>query len=136
MSNKSKTRYTSRVSVHVTPAMSDRLDQIAIMRDEPKAEIVRQALRNYLDQQEDVLGSRKHFTKMFQRRVTYIERLLSVLISVNVQSHHILQERVQKRSVSLSDVLSEAVYAGIEFEDELYTLVEMFLQQKLKPPAP
>ncbi len=74
MSDKSKTRYTSRLSLHITPAMSDRLDQIELMRDEATAEIVRAALRLYLDQQEDLISSRKHFTKMFQRRMTHLER--------------------------------------------------------------
>ena len=45
MSSKHKTHYTSRLSVHITEAMSQRLDQIAIQRDEAKAEIVRSALR-------------------------------------------------------------------------------------------
>ncbi len=136
MSDKAKTTYTSRLSVHVTAAMSDRLEQIALMRDEAKAEIVRRALRAYLDEQADLLSSRKHFTKMFQRRVTYIERLLSILLGLHLQSHQILQERIQKRPVSLAELLQDAVTSGIENEGELYTLVEMLQQQKTKPPAP
>ena len=136
MSDKSKTKYTSRLSVHITPAMSNRLDQIALMRDEAKAEIVRRALRAYLDEQEDLLSSRKHFTKMFQRRVTYIERLLSILLGLHLQSHQILQERIQKRPVSLTELLEEVVTTGIENEVNLYTLVEMLQQQITKPPAP
>jgi predicted DNA-binding protein len=51
--------------------MDDRLEQIAKQRDEPKAEVARAALRAYLDEQEDLIGSRKHFTKAFQRRMDY-----------------------------------------------------------------
>ena len=66
MSDKAKTHYTSRLSLHITPAMSDRLDQIALMRDEAKAEIVRVALRAYLDEQEDLLSWRSILsTNMF-----------------------------------------------------------------------
>src|SRR5690554_126119 len=86
MSDKAKTHYTSRLSLHITPAMSDRLDQIALLRDEAKAEIVRAALRAYLDEQEDLLSSRKHFTKMFQRRVDHMERLLAISLCLNVKS--------------------------------------------------
>jgi len=75
MSDNSKSQYSNRLTVHITGAMEDRLEQIASQRDEPKAEVVRAALRAYLDKQEDLIGSRKHFTKMFQRRVDYIERL-------------------------------------------------------------
>jgi predicted DNA-binding protein len=135
MSDKSKTQYTSRLSLHITPAMSDRLDQIALMRDEAKAEIVRAALRAYLDEQEDLLGSRKHFTKMFQRRVDYIERLLVICLWLNVQSMHILYERVKRESYDLADMLEDAIGAGIATEDGVHGLVERAIQQKTKPPA-
>src|SRR5690606_28950211 len=105
MPDKTKTHYTSRLSLHITPAMSDRLDQIALMRDEAKAEIVRNALRVYLDEQEDLLSSRKHFTKMFQRRVDYIERLIVMTFWLNVQMMQILQERVLRERYDLGELL-------------------------------
>ncbi len=135
MSDNSKTHYTSRLSLHITPAMSDRLDQIALLRDEAKAEIVRAALRAYLDEQEDLLSSRKHFTRMFQRRVDYIERLLVIMLWLNVQAMQILFERARKQPYDLAELLEDAIRAGIETEGGVYTLVERALQQKTKPPA-
>lgn len=135
MSDKSKTKYTSRLSVHITPAMSDRLDQIALLRDEAKAEIVRAALRAYLDEQEDLISSRKHFTKMFQRRVDYMERLLVISLWLNVQAMQILYEGVRKRPYELADLLRDSIGAGIETEDGIHTLVQRAIQQKTKPPA-
>ena len=135
MSDKAKTHYTSRLSLHITPAMSSRLDQIALLRDEAKAEIVRAALRAYLDEQEDLLSSRKHFTKMFQRRVDYMERLMVICLWLNVQSMQILFERVKKEPYELSDLLQDAVGAGIATEDGIYNLVERTVMQKTKPPA-
>lgn len=136
MSDKAKTHYTSRLSLHITPAMSDRLDQIALLRDEAKAEIVRAALRAYLDEQEDLLSSRKHFTKMFQRRVDYMERLLVICLWLNVQAMQILYERVKKESYDLADLLQDAIGAGIATEDGVHGLVERAVQQKTKPPRP
>jgi predicted DNA-binding protein len=134
MSDKNKTHYTSRLSLHITPAMSDRLDQIALLRDEAKAEIVRAALRAYLDNQEDLLTSRKHFTKMFQRRVDYMERLLVICLWLNVQAMQILYERVKKEPYDLADLLEDAIGAGIATEDGVHGLVERAVQQKTKPP--
>lgn len=134
MSDKTKTQYTSRLSLHITPAMSDRLDQIAQLRDEAKAEIVRAALRGYLDDQEDLLGSRKHFTKMFQRRVDYLERLLVICLWLNVQSMQILYERVKREPYDLADLLADAIGAGIATEDGVHGLVERVVRQKTKPP--
>ena len=135
MSDRSKTQYTSRLSLHITEAMSNRLDQIALMRDEAKAEIVRAALRAYLDDQEDLLGSRKHFTKMFQRRVDYLERLLAITLWLNVQTLQILYERVRNEPYDLGDFLADAIGSGIETEDGIHTLVGRASQRKTKPPA-
>lgn len=135
MSDKTKMQYTNRLSLHITSAMSDRLDQIALMRDEAKAEIVRAALRVYLDEQEDLLSSRKHFTKMFQRRVDYVEHLLVISLWLNVQTMQILYERVKKEPYELGDLLEDAIGAGIQTEDGIHTLVERAIQHKSKPPA-
>jgi len=72
--------YDHRVSIHVTGAMHTRLTRLADDRNMPIAELAREALREYLDQQEDVQGSRKHFTKGFQRRIDFIEWQLFVLL--------------------------------------------------------
>ena len=135
MSDKSKTHYTSRLSVHITPAMSNRLDQIALMRDEAKAEVVRLALRAYLDNQEDLLSSRKHFTKMFQRRMTHVERLINITLWLNVQMMQILMEQGHQQSYDLMDLLRDVILSGLDTEDGIYTMIETAVHQKAKPPA-
>jgi predicted DNA-binding protein len=135
MSDNSKSQFTNRLTVHITGAMDVRLEQIASQRDEPKAEVVRAALRAYLDEQEDLIGSRKHFTKMFQRRVDYIERLTVISLWINVQIMHMLYERVKKESYNLTDLLEDAIGAGIATESAIHMVVEQALQQKTKPPA-
>jgi predicted DNA-binding protein len=120
MSDNSKSQYTNRLTVHITGAMDIRLEQIASQREEPKAEIVRAALRAYLDEQEDLIGSRKHFTKMFQRRVDYVERLTAICLWINVQVMHMLYERVKKESYDLTELLEDAIGAGIATERHSY----------------
>ena len=135
MSDNAKSQYTNRLTVHITGAMDVRLEQIASQRDEPKAEVVRAALRAYLDEQEDLIGSRKHFTKMFQRRVDYLERLTVISLWINVQIMHLLYERVKKESYDLTDLLEDTIAAGIATESAIHMVVEQALQQKTKPPA-
>jgi predicted transcriptional regulator len=60
--------------------MHTRLTRLADDRNTPIAEVAREALRAYLDEQEDVQGSRKHFSKGFQRRVDFLEWQLSILM--------------------------------------------------------
>jgi predicted DNA-binding protein len=135
MSDNNKSQYANRMTVHITGAMDDRLEQIASQRDEPKAEVVRAALRAYLDEQEDLIGSRKHFTKMFQRRVDYLERLLVIALWLNAQTAQILFERVKKEPRDIAELLEDAIGAGIATESAIHTLVERIVQQKTKPPA-
>jgi predicted DNA-binding protein len=135
MSDNAKAQYTNRLTVHITGAMENRLEQIAHQRDEPKAEVVRAALRAYLDQQEDLIGSRKHFTKMFQRRVDYLERLTLISLWINVQIIQILFERVKREPYELIDVLRDSISAGVTTEDTIHELIAHAVQQKTKPPA-
>jgi Arc/MetJ-type ribon-helix-helix transcriptional regulator len=131
-----RTEYPHRLSVQVTKAMDDRLEQVARGRDEAKAEVVRAALRASLDEQEDVIGSRKHFTKAFGRRVDQLERLLTITLWVNLQTLHLLQERVRKEPVELGDLLGEAVFEGVKAQEVVSELVETAVDQlKTKPPA-
>lgn len=97
--------------------MDDRLEQVARGRDEAKAEVVRAALRAFLDEQEDVIGSRKHFTKAFGRRVDHVERLLSVTLWLNLQTLHLLYERLHKEQLEAGELLADAIREGVDLND-------------------
>jgi Arc/MetJ-type ribon-helix-helix transcriptional regulator len=128
--------FSQRLSVQVTKAMDDRLEQVARGRDEAKAEVVRAALRAFLDDQEDVIGSRKHFTKAFGRRVDHIERLLSVTLWLNLQTLHLLSERLRKESIEAGELLADAISEGVELRDSVNEWIENEVaNQKTKPPA-
>ena len=59
---------TARRSVAMTPQLRARLQQLLDTqgRDVTEADLIRQAIREYLDRQEDITGSRAHFRKTFQ----------------------------------------------------------------------
>lgn len=82
MSGKTPTSYDHRLSVNITRQMYDRLNQIASTRDEAISEIAREAFRVFLDEQEDLIASRKHFTKSFQRRLDHTDWQLSVQLQM------------------------------------------------------
>jgi metal-responsive CopG/Arc/MetJ family transcriptional regulator len=66
------------------PQMRDLLAQIAARhgRDITKSQLIREAIRHYLDEQADVVGSRRHFQKSFQMRLERLER--SLLFQMNI----------------------------------------------------
>lgn len=98
MSDNSKFQYTNRLTVYITGAMQNRLEQIASQHDQPKAEVIRAALRAYLDEQEDLIGNRKHFTKMFRGLRGPADG------GINVQIMHLLYERVKNETYDLTDL--------------------------------
>jgi len=127
--------YPRRLSVQVTDAMDDRLEQVARGRDEAKSEVVRAALRAFLDEQEDVIGSRKHFTKAFGRRIDHLERLLIAVLSINLDVKHLFLERLHKQEVDVVALLQGAIDTGVSTHDFVNELVETAVAQKTKPPA-
>jgi Arc/MetJ-type ribon-helix-helix transcriptional regulator len=66
---------TVRRSVAMTPQLRARLQQLIDKQDKEttEAEIIRQAIREYLDRQEDITGSRAHFRKTFQERIDLLQ---------------------------------------------------------------
>jgi Arc/MetJ-type ribon-helix-helix transcriptional regulator len=134
MSDRNK-EYPRRLSVQITDAMDDRLEQVARGRDEAKAEVVRAALRAFLDEQEDMIGSRKHFTKAFGRRIDQVERVVAIGIWLNLQTLQMLTERLHKETVDVSKLLVNSVGQGVELQEWIEELIEIALREKTKPPA-
>lgn len=66
---------TVRRSVAMTPQLRARLQQLIDKQDRTvtEAEIIRQAIREYLDRQEDITGSKAHFRKTFQERIDLLQ---------------------------------------------------------------
>ncbi len=81
-----RTQYSIRYSVSVSPEMDERLKQILGKQDRRTSmnDLVRLALRQYIDDQEDVIGSRRHFSKSLQNRVDDLEGLLIFYFNILV----------------------------------------------------
>jgi predicted DNA-binding protein len=75
---------TVRRSISMTQEMQDRLALLVSKypRDFTEADLIREALRMYLDEQEDLIGSRKHFQKSLRERVDQLEAALAFQLNV------------------------------------------------------
>ncbi|GIK64313.1 MAG: hypothetical protein BroJett018_21070 [Chloroflexota bacterium] len=72
-------RYGHRSSISMTQAMWEKLCQVVTNRRDPKfktSDAVREAIRLYLDNEEDLIGSRKHFSKSLQRSLSLHEQTI------------------------------------------------------------
>jgi metal-responsive CopG/Arc/MetJ family transcriptional regulator len=81
MSNKSVRR-----SINLTPEMCDQLAQIVAKseRNITEADLIRDAIRQYLDQQADLIGSRRHFQKSLQAQFERFESTLTLYLHVMI----------------------------------------------------
>ncbi len=70
---------TVRRSVAMTPQLRARLQQLLDKqgKEVTEADLIRQAIREFLDRQEDISGSRAHFRKTFQERIDALETTLT-----------------------------------------------------------
>lgn len=72
-------RLNHRSSISMTQAMWIKLEQVVENRRDPKFKVsdaMREAIRFYLDHQEDLIGSRKHFGKSLQNRISLHEQTM------------------------------------------------------------
>jgi metal-responsive CopG/Arc/MetJ family transcriptional regulator len=105
MSGRTPPSYDHRLSVNITRQMYDRLNQIASTRDEAISEVAREAFRLFLDQQEDLVASRKHFTKSFQRRLDHTDWQLSVQLQMLSYLTALFMTMVNQEEIRAEDVL-------------------------------
>ena len=105
MSGRTPPSYDHRLSVNITRQMYDRLNQIASTRDEAISEIAREAFRAFLDDQEDLIASRKHFTKSFQRRLDHTDWQLSVQLQMLSYLTALFMTMVNQEEIRAEDVL-------------------------------
>ncbi|MBI5928208.1 MAG: hypothetical protein HY862_02785 [Chloroflexi bacterium] len=72
---------TVRAQLWLTPELNLRLEQLLATRDRAytRADLIRDALRHYLDQEAEVLGSKAHQVKTFQKQTDALQNLLKVM---------------------------------------------------------
>ena len=95
-------RKSVRRSLSMTPDMRDRLAQLVSKqpRNVTEADLIREAIRQYLDEQEDLIGSRRHFQKSLRERVDSLEAALS--FHLNVLIYLIAQDETSVREAIIA----------------------------------
>lgn len=80
MSRRKSPLKSVRVYARITPELHTLLQQVRVARRfETDADLMRAALRAYLDEQSDQVASKRHFSASMQRRMNRIEWHLTVI---------------------------------------------------------
>jgi Arc/MetJ-type ribon-helix-helix transcriptional regulator len=109
---------TVRRSVAMTPQLRARLQQLLDKRgkDVTEADLIRQAIREYLDRQEDITGSRAHFHKTFQTRIDALETALTfrldVLLALVAHGLAIMLPVFTEQPITAEELIQAAIVAA------------------------
>src|SRR5579859_3778117 len=105
-------------SIAMTEDMQDRLQQLVSKhgKEYSESDLIREAIRRYLDDQEDLIGSRRHFAKSFQDRVERLEFALTfhlnVLLHLIAAGMAVLLTGLTKQKVSPAQLIRNAIIAA------------------------
>jgi metal-responsive CopG/Arc/MetJ family transcriptional regulator len=93
-------KYKAKITVQLTPHMLADLDNIAAKSGQPRAEVVRQALRNALDNTDLTLGTKRRFDNRFQERFDEMEKHLEETLTHFLESmRDVYVQQVVKESM-------------------------------------
>jgi Arc/MetJ-type ribon-helix-helix transcriptional regulator len=92
--------FKEKITVQVTPHMLADLDNVAAKSGQSRAAIVRQAIRNALDDTDLTLGTKRRFDRRFQKRFDEMEKHLEQTLTGFLQS---------TRDVFIQDVVKQSL---------------------------
>jgi Arc/MetJ-type ribon-helix-helix transcriptional regulator len=105
-------------SIAMTEEMQARLQQLVSKhgREFTESDLIREAIRRYLDDQEDIIGSRRHFQKSFQDRLDRLEFALTfhinVLLHLTAAGFALVLQAVTKQKVPAQQLIQNAIIAA------------------------
>jgi predicted DNA-binding protein len=117
---------TVRRSITMTQEMRDRLALLVSKqpRDTKEADLIREAVRLYLDHQEDLVGSRKHFQKSLQDRLDRLESMLAFHLNI------LIYLLASFQSDNSSELITKAIIASKRDGDTLLAQIKAVREMK------
>ena len=146
------TKDTARTAIHirVSDDLLTLIDQVRIAeKHSSRADLTRTALRQFLDNQGDQVGSRRHFTKSMDKRMDRLERMMmqmqtnqSALMILVAQLNTDILAATGKENLNPADYVQDAFNVAQEQHDNiqnrssqvLVTLIQKSQQAKKNPP--
>lgn len=126
---------TVRRSVAMTPDMRARLEQLLTRetRDVTEADLIRQAIREYLDRQEDITGSKAHFRKAFQNRIddlqNDLEFHLHVIIALIAHGLAVMLPVFTEQPITTLELIQAAIVSAQQNADSIRSQIDTVREQ-------
>ena len=101
--------FTEQIHFYITQAMLADLQNVSGKSGQPVAAIVRQAIRNYLDDTDLTLGTRRTFDRRFQKRMEALEHKVErYLLTLTILCASQFAQGSRTPSVSGGDLIKES----------------------------
>jgi len=126
---------TVRRSVAMTTDMRARLEQLLTRetRDVTEADLIRQAIREFLDRQEDLTGSKAHFRKAFQARIDELQNdlefHLQVIIALLAHGLAVMLPVFTEQPVTPLELIQVAIVSAQQNADSIRSQIDTVRQQ-------
>jgi hypothetical protein len=108
--DKSDKVFTEQIHLFITRHMLADLQNVSGKSGQPVAAIIRQAIRNYLDDTDLTLGTRRSFDRRFQKRMEALEKTMEryLLVQTILCAAQFAQLNRTSTNVSGGDLIKEA----------------------------
>jgi Arc/MetJ-type ribon-helix-helix transcriptional regulator len=126
---------TVRRSVAMTPQLRARLQQLIDQQDKEitEAELIRQAIREYLDRQEGITGSKTHFRKVFRDRIDELqddlEFRLYVIIALLAHGLAVMLPVFTEQPITPLELIQAAIVSAQQDADSIRSQIDTVREQ-------
>jgi hypothetical protein len=101
--------FTQRIHITMTPHMLADLQNVSDKSGQPVAAIIRQAIRNYLDDTDLTLGTRRSFDRRFQKQMEALQKTMErYLLALTILCASQFAQGSRTANVSGGDLIKEA----------------------------
>jgi Arc/MetJ-type ribon-helix-helix transcriptional regulator len=115
MSRRKSPLKSVRVYARITPELHTLLQQVRVAkRFETDADLMRAALRAYLDEQSDQVASKRHFSASMQRRMNRVEWHLTVITYLIAQACSLLIAHATGQKLQSDVLLEQAIRMAVQ----------------------
>jgi hypothetical protein len=118
-------KYDERITLALTSQMREYLKLLADRQRTSVGDVVRQAVREYIDHQDDVIGSRSRLGSRVTRQLEAMQRHL---VKQQARAHTLLLAAVilqqMRQGAQGSEVLNQIAQLADHAEDEIHAVLE------------
>jgi hypothetical protein len=103
-------------------------------KDVTEADLICQAIREFLDRQEDIAGSRAHFRKTFQTRIDALEEgltfRLDVLLALVAHGLAVMLPVFAEQAIPPEELIQAAIVAAVRDAQVIQGQIETMFRRK------